>query len=132
VKKAFIILLLFSYSVATMGATVHLHFCMNEYVGASLWHSTNSQCGKCGMKEDAKKKGCCKDEHKQYKLKTDHQKGNSTDVIQFVTNPFLLAPTANYVLQILDSNCLNNYCNYHPPPNIHNQNLQVLYCTFLI
>jgi hypothetical protein len=49
---------------------------MNQFVGASIWHSDNEKCGKCGMKEDANKKGCCKDEVKVIKLKTDHQKAS--------------------------------------------------------
>ena len=64
-KKALVILILITYSFATVGTTMHLHYCMNEYVGASLWDGDDtSECGKCGMKE--KKGGCCKDEHKAF------------------------------------------------------------------
>ena len=69
------------YGSATMGATVHLHYCMDELVGWSLWHSENEECGRCGMKED--KTGCCKDEHKHFKLKADHQKAATA---AFITN----------------------------------------------
>lgn len=129
-KKALVILILITYSFATMGTTMHLHYCMNEYVGASLWDGDDtSECGKCGMKE--KKGGCCKDEHKAFKLKTDHQKSSisdflSTNYVQIVSTS---VNTFTYQLNSIDQ---FTYSNYHPPPNIHKQSFNVLYCTFLI
>ena len=58
-----------------MGATVHLHYCMNEFVGWSLIQNKNEECGKCGMKE--KDNGCCKDEHKFIKNNSDQKTAES-------------------------------------------------------
>ncbi len=83
------------------------------------------------MKDDAKKKGCCKDEQKEFKLKTEHQKSTIADAISYSATPILLTPISNINFK-LPLNASYNYRNYHPPPKIYQQNLQVLYCTFLI
>lgn len=68
-----VIVFLIIYGFTSIGATVHLHYCMKEFVGASLWHSDNNKCGKCGM-QTKKAAGCCEDEHKQIKIDSEHQK----------------------------------------------------------
>ena len=90
-KKLVAIFFLITYGFTTVGATIHLHFCMDKFVGASLWHSSNNKCGKCGMTEK-NKNGCCKDEHKQIKLKTDHQKTTVESVFLFAAFPAILTP----------------------------------------
>jgi hypothetical protein len=130
VKKIVAICLLVIYGVSSIGATVHLHYCMGKFVNWSFTESKDDKCGNCGMKGKSKK-DCCKDEHKEFKLKTDHQKSAITDVIHFISTPVLLTPISNYIFQ-LPVTATYGYSNYHPPPAIHNQNLQVLYCTFLI
>lgn len=129
-KKIAIIFLLVIYGFSSIGATVHLHYCMGKFVDWSLTEPKEDKCDKCGMKGKVKKV-CCKDEHKHFKLKTDQQKGSIVDVVNFITTPVLLTPTAYCFFQI-PVNTKYNYNKYHPPPNLHNQNLQVLYCTFLI
>jgi hypothetical protein len=130
VKKIVVIFLLVIYGFSSIGATVHLHYCMGKFVDWSLIDSKEDKCDNCGMKGKSKE-GCCKDEHKEFKLKTDHQKGSIADFTHFVSFPALLTSITNYTFQ-LPIIATYRYNNYHPPPNIHNQNLQVLYCTFLI
>jgi hypothetical protein len=129
VKRIAAILLLLIYTSATMGATIHLHYCMNDFVGWSLWHSANSKCGKCGMKE--KKGSCCKDEHKEIKLKTEHQKSAAVDFINIFSTPALAIPFANCSFKLLQHKKFT-YANFHPPPGIQNKRLYVLYGVFLI
>jgi hypothetical protein len=131
VKKLVAIFFLVLYGFASIGATVHTHYCMGEYVGTTLLKNKDSKCGKCGMKESNKKNGCCKDEHQEYKLKVDQQKSNVADFIHAFFVPVDLLKYNNYTIVKLQVTKLC-YSNYHPPPDIHNQNLQVLYCTFLI
>lgn len=128
-KKIVVILLLLIYGSATMGATIHMHYCMNEFVGWSLWHGKkDKECGKCGMKE--KKGGCCKDEHKQIKLKAEHQKNATAQYIQFLDVPELVTPIADYSFKgtpiALDFPVSN------PPPKIPRERLYILHCVFLI
>jgi len=90
VKKILAILLFLIYGSTSVGATIHMHYCMNEFVGWDLWHGDKeNKCGKCGMKE--KKGGCCKDEQKQLKLSTDqnHNQLNAIVFEQFFT-PIIL------------------------------------------
>jgi hypothetical protein len=131
VKKIVAIFFLVLYGFASIGATVHIHYCMGEYVGTTLSENKNSKCGKCGMKEDAKKKGCCKDEHKEFKLKTDHQKCTVANFAHAISAPVLLAPISYYNFTP-QQNRTFVYTTLHPPPNIQNQRLHLLYGVFLI
>ncbi len=131
-KKIIVIFFLLVYGFTAIGATVHLHYCMGNFVEWSLKENKDSKCGKCGMKETANKKGCCKDEHKEFKIKIDQQKASIADVVKVMGTPALLTPIASYINFIPKPIANFNYSNYHPPPDIQNQNLQVLYCTFLI
>lgn len=123
-----IILLLLIYGSATMGATIHMHYCMNKYVGGSLWHTEDdNKCGKCGMKE--KKDGCCKDEHKQAKLTTDHQK-TATQFIQFPEAPASVTSFMDMVVHVPSISV--NYPVSNGPPKILRGRLYLLNCVFLI
>jgi hypothetical protein len=130
VKKTVVILLLLIYGSATMGATVHLHYCMNEFVGWSLLHGKDDKCGKCGMSEKDKK-GCCKDEHKHFKLKADHQKSNATQPIFFITTPALFIPVVDFDIHSY-STVTETYPTSHAPPDINRKRLNILYGVFLI
>ncbi len=83
------------------------------------------------MKEDAKKKGCCKDEHKEFKLKTDQQKASVADYIKVFSEP-IIKPEFQFYIIAKSSVTKPCYNYYRPTPNIFIQNLQVLYCSFLI
>lgn len=128
-KKIVVILLLLIYGSATMGATIHMHYCMNEFVGWSLWHNgKDNKCGKCGMKE--KKGGCCKDEHKQVKLKADHQKSAGAKYIKFISEPVLITPRENIDIKWVSPATDLPVCN--APPKIPKAQLYILHCVFLI
>ena len=113
-----------------MGATVHLHYCMNKFVGWSLFHSKDDKCGKCGM-EEKDYGGCCKDEHKHFKLKADHQKTSVAAMLINITAPALITPGIDVYfqafLQVIES---SSSC--HAKPYIVRKRLHVLHCVFLI
>ena len=113
-----------------MGTTAHLHYCMDEFVGWSLIHSRDDKCGKCGM-EEKDKEGCCKDEHKHFKLKVDHQKANAAQFINQVITPALFVPVIDFSFHssIIST---ESYPTCHAPPDIGNEKLHVLHCVFLI
>lgn len=71
-KRFFVAILALLYMVSTTGATIYIHYCMGEQVGASLAHHDEHHCSKCGMKRSTSDNGCCKDENKTYKA-SDHQ-----------------------------------------------------------
>lgn len=62
--------MLMLYSFATVGATVHMHYCMNRLTGISLIDTKQSVCNNCGMPK-SKANGCCHDECKQIRLQAD-------------------------------------------------------------
>jgi hypothetical protein len=76
-KRLLAFILLFSYSVATTGTSLQWHFCMGERSDVK-WNKTSGKktCGKCGMEKREKPNGCCKDEHKWFKIQDD-QKANT-------------------------------------------------------
>lgn len=128
-KKIVVILLLLVYGSATMGATIHLHYCMNEFVGSSLWHSDkDNECGKCGMTE--KKGGCCKDEHKQLRLKTDHQKTTVAQYLKLLDEPALITPIVTFNFK--ETLVSLSFPVSNAPPKIPRERLYILYCAFLI
>ncbi len=104
---------------------------MNKFVGWDLSHEENSTCGKCGMKEDATKKGCCKDEHKQLKIDNDHQKSSIATFINEINTSAVLpaVPVFNYT----DASAELTPATYKiPPPLLPLQKLHILYCTYRI
>ena len=128
-KRIVAILLLVIYGSTSVGATIHMHYCMNEFVGWNLWHSDKeNECGKCGMKE--KKGGCCKDEHKQVKLKTEHQKSATAQYIQFLDVPALITPVADFSFKVTPTSLAFPVSN--APPKIPRERLYILHCVFLI
>lgn len=112
-----------------MGATVHLHYCMNEFTGWSLLHDeADNTCGKCGMKE--KNGGCCKDEHKQIKLDIDHQKSTIAQYVELTATPALITPFATYTFKVTPLLYFSPLSN--APPHIPKQRLNILNCVFLV
>jgi len=112
-----------------MGATIHMHFCMDKFVGWSLWHSDkDKKCGKCGMKE--KKGGCCKDEHKQVKLNTEHQKSTAANYIQFLDATALVTYFSSFSFKAAPAPL--NFPAFNSPPKIPGERLYILHCVFLI
>lgn len=127
-KKSFVILLLLIYSVSTIGATINMHYCMNQFAGWSFSSEKKEKCAKCGMTNT----GCCKDEKKQIKLTLDQQKSSLNLAI---AAPLVIAENKMSSFQINKFVSLNN--NYilpylHAPPFIPSKNIQVFYATFLI
>ena len=123
---------MFVYGTTTVGATVHLHFCMDKFISFNFTKTENKTCGKCGMKESATKKGCCKDEVKQLKINNDQQKSTEASFIKIFQvptikySPFLLE--FNAVVFNLDATAIN----YSPPLLLSIQKRTILYCTYMI
>ena len=74
-KKFLVFILSFIYLTASTGATVRMHYCMGKLVEWSLQHDSKNKdkCKKCGMKNSANKKGCCKDEQKHIQIEKDQK-----------------------------------------------------------
>lgn len=69
------------YLSSSLGATIHLHYCMDKLVGFGLNNTDEKECSKCGMKE-VSSNGCCKDDQKQVKIESD-QKATESPIFSF-------------------------------------------------
>ena len=111
---------------------MHLHFCMDKFIGWDVSQTKNTSCTKCGMKESATKKGCCKDELKQLKINTDHQKSTTASFLNIFEAPVIkIYPFLNEFTRVaFDAKSFQII--YSPPllPSI--QKRTVLYCTYRI
>jgi hypothetical protein len=79
-KKVLATILAFVYLSTSMGATIHLHYCMGKLASWGLIDHEGKNCAECGMVKKAtssscvvEKMDCCKDEHKQIKTDTDQK-----------------------------------------------------------
>ena len=116
-KKVLVFILALVYLAASAGATVHMHYCMGDLAGWSFTDKGNDHCGVCGMKKSTtNKKGCCNDEHRQFKLQQDQ----NAAALHFIINPvtavisspvYLPANTGNFT-SIAEERPLTN----SPPP----------------
>ena len=131
-KKIVAIFFLFIYGFTTVGATIHSHYCMGEYVSSSLYHTAKEKCGKCGMTK-TKSKGCCKDGHKFVSLKRLHNQANQTHKLQTFFNQALPTPFINYNFSTTYYITADKQKNLIPlPPLIASVRLHILHCVFLI
>jgi hypothetical protein len=82
-KKFFVAILAVLYLSSAVGATVHLHYCMNKLVNWSLWAKKGDNCSKCGMSKTEKQAtGCCKDEQKHVKVENDQKAAEGYHMLQ--------------------------------------------------
>jgi hypothetical protein len=91
-KKLVVAILALLYLITSAGATLKLHYCMDKLVDWKLCSNEKpeSVCSSCGMaKNEATNTGCCKDEHQQIKLESDHRAADGYQPAQLlqVANP---------------------------------------------
>jgi len=123
---------MFVYGTTTVGATVHLHFCMNKFISWNFTETENKTCGKCGMKESATKKGCCKDEVKQLKIDNDHQKSTTASFINIFEASVIKSYSSLNELTRVAFDAKSFQIIYSPPLLPSKQKRTVLYCTYRI
>ena len=127
-KKFFVTILAFSYLITSVGATVHLHYCMDKLVSWSLSdNSIRDKCGNCGMKKDD---NCCKDQHKFVKNNSD-QKTTATLALNV---PFLIAAISPAIIDEAEYyfSYAPKYYNSHAPPISSDGEIYLRNCVFRI
>jgi hypothetical protein len=82
-KKVLATILAFVYLSSSMGATIHLHYCMGKLASWGLINHDSKNCTRCGMIKKSPsaqnspnitaKMNCCRDEHKQIKTDSDQK-----------------------------------------------------------
>lgn len=131
-KRFIVALLAILYLGTASGATVHFHYCMGEFVNASLVHDEGDthECDKCGMTKK-QSKGCCKDEQKV--IKTDvSEKGHSVAFnahahSAVIPSPVVGPPIFSYRAQVLAVTRLAV-----PPPLARSCPIYIQVCNFRI
>lgn len=131
-KNLQVAILISIYLSASIGATVHLHYCMGRLVDWSLFLDKSATCGKCGMSRgEAKDKGCCKDEHKKLKIEIDQKMvKTATGMI-----PWLEVDIPCYCIEYPYNPAFSErYANpiSHAPPRESGIALYIRNCVFLI
>jgi hypothetical protein len=131
-KRFFAFILLLTYSVTTIGATVQLHYCMGKLSGWDLaWTEKEStECSKCGMDKEDSDKGCCRDESKLLKIHDD-QKANYIS-LELLKLPVAVSVEGDYSLSYWLPKIIELLPQSNAPPRSSNGDLYKRNCVFLI
>ena len=127
-KKALASILAIFYLTSALGATIHLHYCMDKLINWSLLKGDGDKCEKCGMEKDG---GCCKDEDKVIKNNADQIiAGSAVQSMQVLSTAALFAhinTSENYFSFLIE-----RYPICHAPPLISAGEIYILNCVFRI
>jgi hypothetical protein len=117
-KKILTAIAAFLYMGTSTGATVNMHYCMGKLADWDFGHHKSNNCGECGMeKSDAKKDGCCRDEHKFIKNETDQKVVESSFQLMEIAGAALLPGYAELPLLHISSVTEENPVSNAPPRN---------------
>jgi len=137
-KKFFATILAVVYLTTSMGATVHLHYCMGKLFSWNLTDKDSRNCDHCGMPKTstgnhcmAIKGGCCKDTQTVVKLDKDQKTTESaykffTPAIDAVSGSFADLPNRYVTSFIVD------YPTTNAPPDPDKVPVFIRNCTFRI
>ena len=76
-RKSLVFILALLYISTSVGATMHMHYCMGKLVSRGFAQNDSEYSSDCGLKEsNQKNKGCCKDEKRFLKNDTDQKSLN--------------------------------------------------------
>ncbi len=124
-KKILVSIFAAFYLASSVGATVHLHYCMDKFINWSLLKG-GDKCSKCGMEKDG---GCCKDENKFVKNNIDQKVAESSfQLIQMaaVASPAAFIHTTKYyITSITQENSFD-----HAPPRSNSVGIYLLNSVF--
>jgi hypothetical protein len=138
-KKFLASILAIIYLSTSMGATVHMHYCMGKLIGWSLVDHSGKDCSFCGMENKpapegctVAMKGCCRDEHHLIKSRED-QKGGGLLSFELVKVPVTLAevPYASWMSPFVISSVLARPV-ANAPPEADNVPVFLRNCNFRI
>ena len=127
-KKIMVSILAVFYLASSVGATVHLHYCMDKIIGWSLLNSGGDKCNKCGMQKDG---GCCKDENKFVKNSIDQKVAESA--IQLIQTAAVAMPAAFiYTSEHYFSSLIQEFPISNAPPRSNGIGIYILNSVFRI
>jgi hypothetical protein len=126
------------YLSTSMGASVHLHYCMGKLISWGFVNHENPNCDYCGMPKfsapkdnQIAKKGCCSDEHKL--LKTDKDQKLPFGEFEFLKQiPDVISLQLSGLSVHPVSSGMMNRPVANAPPDTHKNPLFLRYCNFRI
>ncbi|RTL60038.1 MAG: hypothetical protein EKK37_04135 [Sphingobacteriales bacterium] len=139
-KKFLTTIIAFIYLISTIGATVHLHYCMDKLVdwGFMNGNSDKKACPYCGMTKSAtdkhcakESKGCCKDEKKIVKLENDQKVSDATFQFTQISSDTISHTFHDYSFKCASA-LAEKFPVTHAPPRTQGVLLFVRNCVFRI
>jgi hypothetical protein len=137
-KKFLATILALIYLSTSVGATVHLHYCMGKLLSWGLINNDSKDCTFCGMPKNSKtvhcqssKNGCCKDEQKHVKVDKDQKATESA--YKFVSLSF--ETVAGNFVSLPDSYVASHIVGYpttNAPPDHNKVPVFLRNCNFRI
>ena len=127
-KKVLVSILAIFYLSSSVGATIHLHYCMDKLINWSLLNGDGDKCDKCGME---KGDGCCKDEEKFVRNGIDQNITESSVQSMQVFSTAPLFPFIN-TSENYYSSLIERYPVCHARPLISAGEIYLLNCVFRI
>ena len=138
VKKFVTTILAFVYLSSSMGATIHLHYCMGKLFSWSLVENGSKNCGACGMPKDGTsghcmsfKDSCCKDSEAHFQLDKDQK--TTEAAYTFSGLSFAALPiTASIFHESYVVSYITGYPTTNAPPEPDKVPVFIRNCTFRI
>ena len=131
-KKLLVAIIAFLYISTSVGATVHMHYCMGKLADWGIGHKESKTCGKCGMEKSIKKSnGCCKDEKKFVKNNSDQKAAESA--FQIAQSIAVALPVSFIEIPAVDiSSVTEENPSSHAPPRNSGIAVYIRNCVFRI
>jgi len=137
-KKCIAAILAVLYLSTSVGATVHLHYCMGKLAAWTLQDPSANDDFLCGMPKSPAfqgcslaKKDCCRDEYHQIKTGKDHKLGSAASEIVKLTAVAAKLPRAVAVSSFITSLSLT-LPNANGPPGKDGVPVFLRNCSFRI
>ena len=137
-KKFLTSILAILYLSTSMGATIHLHYCMGKLISWGLMNHESVNCDYCGMPKSSSgakgltiKNNCCKDEHKLFKTDKDQKAATGEIQVLKLVPEAVVVPILSFNQFRISTDAVKNPT-AHAPPLIGNQPVFLLNCNFRI
>ena len=131
-KRLCLAILAILYLTTSMGATIHLHYCMGKLVECSLWNKNSSKCSKCGMekKPESADNRCCRDEHKHLKIDKDQKLSENLIPLHETITEISFGLAGYSISQLLLF--VSEFKKINSPPRSCNSSNNIFNCVFRI
>ena len=126
-KKVLLFLLMFTYSLSSIGMTISLHYCCGKLDGVSFSAKHDSNCAKSN---EVKKSKCCNDQQVSLKINSEYQQPVQAGSFYktFVAIP---SPSPAFTSFGRQAFLINSHATGTPPP-LPSIPLFIKYCIFRI